>query len=64
MITTDALKCMPQMGLDPCERSAVRQLSVRTLSPWRMNSPSEQSLEKKPPAPSSVQLAATSTKCP
>ncbi len=61
MITTDAL---PQMGLDPCERSAVRQLSVRTLSPWRMNWPSEQSLEEKLPAPSSVRLAATSTKCP
>jgi hypothetical protein len=55
MIAADALKYVPQMGLDRLG-VAVRQQSVKTLSPWRMNWPSEQSLERKSP---SLRLAAT-----
>jgi hypothetical protein len=61
MITTGALKYMQQMGLDPLREVGC---AAAKRQPWRMNSPSEQSLEKKSRSPSSVQLAATSTKCP
>jgi len=46
MITTDALKYLPQMGLDPRGWSAVRG-HVRTRSHWRMDLPSKQSVGEK-----------------
>jgi hypothetical protein len=42
----------------------VQQQGVKTFSRWRMDLPSEQSLERKSPSPSSVRLAATSTQSP
>jgi hypothetical protein len=65
MITTDAPKYTPQMGLDSLRVAGSAAAKRQNPSPWRMNSPSEQSLERKSPSSRSpVQLAATSTKFP
>jgi HlyD family secretion protein len=61
----------PLHNLSFCERQQASLSAITngssiqaTALPWRMNSPSEQSLEGSSPSPSSVQLAATSTKSP
>jgi hypothetical protein len=62
MITTDALKYLPQRVSIHRGWSAARGQSVRTLSHWRMDSPSKQLSHRNVRSSSSVRLAAISTR--
>jgi hypothetical protein len=62
MTTTDALKYLPQMGLNPLKVVGCAAAKCQTLLPWRVDLPSKQSLERETPSASSVRLTATSTK--
>ena len=50
MITTDAPKYTPQMGLDSLRVAGSAAAKRQNPSPWRMNSPSERSLERSSPS--------------